>query len=157
MNADPLSNRRRSIRLPKHDYSSHGAYFVSLCTHNRERLFGEVIDDEMRPNELGRIVQTAREGLARHYPDVELDAFVVMPNHVHGIVVILANGVAEANPIGRDDRDGFVGAIHELPVRARSVGAYENRREADRANQGPRRSVRAAGKCCWGRSSAGSR
>jgi len=60
-------------------------------------------------------VQSAWEGLARHYPDVELDAFVVMPNHVHGIVVILANDVAEANPIDLDDDRAFVGAHRSGP------------------------------------------
>ncbi len=71
----------------------------------------------LRPNVFGRIVQSAWEDLPRHYSNVELDAFVVMPNHVHGIVVILANGEAEANPVGAGCEEAVVGAIHELPLR----------------------------------------
>jgi hypothetical protein len=119
-----------------------------VCPYNREHLFGQIVDDEMRPKSFGRIAQSAWEELPCHYPDVELDAFVVMPNHVHGIIVILANDVAEANPVGAEVRDGLVGAIHELSVRARLVGPYGNR---------PKHHARAGGQCCWGRSLAGSR
>jgi REP-associated tyrosine transposase len=63
-------------------------------------------------------VQSAWEDLPRHYANVELDAFVVMPNHVHGIVIIRANGIAEANPVGAGHMGGFVGAVHEPPLPA---------------------------------------
>ncbi len=104
---DTQARRRRSIRLVAHDYSSPGAYFVTLCTHNRECLLGEIVHDEMRPNDFGRIVQTAWAELPGHYPNVQLDAFVVMPNHVHGIIIITLPDAAH----------GPVGAIYELPLR----------------------------------------
>jgi REP element-mobilizing transposase RayT len=78
--------RRRSIRLKNHDYTTGGAYFVTICAHHRERLFGEVEDGVMRLNDHGVIARTAWEDLSNHYDGVRLDAFVVMPNHVHGIV-----------------------------------------------------------------------
>src|SRR5512137_1336233 len=91
-------HQRRSIRLPGYDYSQPGAYFLTLCTHERETLFGDVVDDVMRLNDYGEIVAAVWADLPNHYPHVELDAFVIMPNHVHGIIVIA---------------DNAVGAIHE--------------------------------------------
>lgn len=79
--------RRRTIRLEHHDYAEDGVYFVTICTHLREWMFGEIVDDDMQLNAYGAIVmdEWQRTG-AREF--VELDAFVVMPNHVHGIIVI---------------------------------------------------------------------
>ncbi len=79
---------RRSIRLRGFDYAQQGAYFVTICTHQRACLFGEIADDEMRFNTTGSVAHGVWMGLPTHYPHVELDAFVVMPNHVHGIVVL---------------------------------------------------------------------
>ncbi|MDT8423033.1 MAG: transposase, partial [Desulfuromonadales bacterium] len=88
MTFKPEIHQRRSIRLRDYDYSRAGAYFVTLCTFQRACLFGEVVDGEMRLNEAGRTVQKCWDDIPDHFPHVELDAFVVMPNHVHGIVVI---------------------------------------------------------------------
>src|SRR5579862_862143 len=79
---------RRSLRLSGYDYSQAGAYFITACTHGRVMLFGEVIDCSVRLNELGAIVQQTWDDLPTHYRGVDLDAFVVMPNHVHGIIVL---------------------------------------------------------------------
>ena len=113
--AAPLKNRpnnhavrRRSLRLEGFDYSKEGAYFVTICTRNRECLFGAVVDGEMRLNNVGRVVQTVWGGLSDRFPTIELDAFVVMPNHVHGIFVV---GAALAPPKRRK-----VGAGLALPV-----------------------------------------
>jgi REP element-mobilizing transposase RayT len=87
----PMSNflQRRSIRLKDYDYTQSGAYFVTICTHERELLFGEIVDGVMHLNESGRIAteEWQRTPLLRSY--IELDAFVVMPNHIHGILVIV--------------------------------------------------------------------
>ncbi len=80
--------QRRSIRLPSYDYSSPGAYFVTVCTKNRLCLFGQVIDDEMNLSPYGSIVMNCWHDLVNHYAHVELDTFVVMPNHIHGIIVL---------------------------------------------------------------------
>jgi putative transposase len=88
MNTNPQNYYRRSRRLDGYDYSLPGAYFITLATHHRECLFGVVVDGEMRMNQFGKIVECAWTDLPSHYPQVRLDAFVVMPNHVHGIVVI---------------------------------------------------------------------
>jgi putative transposase len=74
--------------LPAYDYSRAGAYFITVCTHNRIMLFGEVIDCEVRLNEMGVIVKHTWDDLPTHYAGVSLDAFIVMPNHVHGITIL---------------------------------------------------------------------
>jgi REP element-mobilizing transposase RayT len=85
---DPEKHHRRSIRLKGYDYTQPGAYFITICTHGRECLFGEIIDGEMHLNEAGQIVVQTWQDLPNHVPNVQLDAFVIMPNHVHGIIII---------------------------------------------------------------------
>ncbi|GAB4324730.1 MAG: transposase [Candidatus Zixiibacteriota bacterium] len=80
---------RRSIRLQGYDYSQAGAYFVTICTHGRACLFGDVADGKMRLNSAGRVVEQCWNDIPVHFPHVELDAWVIMPNHVHGILVIV--------------------------------------------------------------------
>ncbi|MBA4383096.1 MAG: transposase [Anaerolinea sp.] len=83
-------HHRRSIRLVGYDYASEGGYFITIVTHNRICLFGSVKDDEMRLNDFGRIVKKEWFNTAKLRPNIELleDEFVVMPNHVHGIIWI---------------------------------------------------------------------
>jgi len=80
--------KRRSIRLPTYDYSGPGGYVVTICTHQRKCIFGDIVNGEMRLNDPGRIVADCWREIRGHFADVELDEFVVMPNHLHGIVVI---------------------------------------------------------------------
>jgi len=94
MRFDPERRHRRSIRLKGYDYSQPGAYFITICTQDRACLFGDVMGGEMRLNEYGHIVWRCLEEIPLHFPHAELDAFVVMPNHVHGIVILtVQNGV----------------------------------------------------------------
>ena len=81
-------HRRRSIRLKGYDYSQPGAYFVTIVTQDRLCLFGDVVEDRMRLNGAGEMAKTAWEGLPRRFRGIGIDVFVVMPNHVHGIIVI---------------------------------------------------------------------
>ena len=90
MTYDPSRHHRRSIRLRGYDYSQPGAYFVTICVEGREHLFGDVIDGVFQPNRFGHIVRAALTSLPRRYPHLRLDAFVIMPNHVHVIFVLLA-------------------------------------------------------------------
>lgn len=89
--------QRCSIRLKGYDYSQNGAYFVTICTHNRECLFGDVVGEKMMVNEYGRAVQTVWDRLPNHYLHVELDEWIIMPNHVHGIVVLVGAGLKPAH------------------------------------------------------------
>lgn len=88
--------RRRSLRLKNYNYAQAGAYFVTLCTQNRESLFGEIINGVMRLNTIGRIVVDQWHAIPHRFADVELDEFVVMPNHIHGIFVIVGAPLAGA-------------------------------------------------------------
>jgi REP element-mobilizing transposase RayT len=84
------SNRhRRSIRLRDYDYAKGGAYFVTIVTQDRECLFGEITDGELLLNDAGRMVQTVWDSLPSHYAGVESGVFVVMPNHIHGIISLV--------------------------------------------------------------------
>ncbi len=83
---------RRSIRLKGYDYSQAGAYFVTIVAWQREMLFGEIVNGEMILNRNGRIVQEAWFDLKRHYRYVALGAFIIMPNHAHGIIVLVDGG-----------------------------------------------------------------
>ncbi len=71
-----------------YDYAQPGAYFVTIVTQGQRCLFGEIIDDQMRLSHSGHIVQKAWQDLPNHYPHVRLDEFIIMPNHVHGIIVL---------------------------------------------------------------------
>ena len=82
-------HRRRSISLKGYDYSEPGAYFVTICTQDRVCLLGEVVDGEVRLSDAGRVVQAAWNELSNRYPGVEIDAFMVMPNHIHGIILLV--------------------------------------------------------------------
>jgi putative transposase len=82
--------RRRSIRLPGYDYSQVGAYFVTTCTRDRQCWLSSILDGAVVLAESGKLVSAVWESLPERFPGIEIDAFVVMPNHVHGIVVIQA-------------------------------------------------------------------
>ena len=98
MRYNPGIHHRRSIRLKEYDYSQCGAYFINICTKNRECYFETY-------SVLKNIVKTEWENIPNQYPHIELDEYVIMPDHFHGILII------------NDDNDYcIVGAIHELPL-----------------------------------------
>jgi len=86
---DPKIHHRYSIRLKDYDYAQAGAYFVTIVTQQREFLFGEIVNKEMELNPNGEIVQKWWGEISNHFANVETGAFVVMPNHIHGIIFIL--------------------------------------------------------------------
>ena len=79
---------RKSNRLKDYDYSKNGMYFVTICTHNREELFGEIINGKIILNELGKIVEKYYLEIPKYHSHASLDVFVIMPNHLHGIIEI---------------------------------------------------------------------
>ena len=88
MGFDSVKYNRRSIRLKDYDYSQAGAYYVTMVAQNRECLFGNIANAEMQLNDAGEVSRAEWIALPQRFPNVELDEFVIMPNHVHGIVVI---------------------------------------------------------------------
>lgn len=95
------TNQRKALRLPNYDYSRAGAYFVTLVAKDRRHLFGEMVGQEMQVNRLGCTVRDVWHDLPNHYAHVATDTFIVMPNHIHGIIII---------------HDLSVRAIHESPL-----------------------------------------
>ncbi len=94
MSYDSQRHHRRSIRLKGYDYRQPGAYFITICTQDRACLFGTVVEGEMHINDAGRMVQRWWDELNRKFHNVQTDAFVIMPNHIHGIIII--------HPVGAD-------------------------------------------------------
>ena len=99
MKYDPAKHHRRSIRLKGYDYSQAGFYFVTVCCYQRQRLFGKIVDGVMQLNQYGEIVQNEWLKSSIIRPEIELDEYVVMPNHFHGIIVINPVGANSASPL----------------------------------------------------------
>ena len=88
MKYDAARHHRRSIRLKGYDYAQAGAYFVTICVQGRECVLGKVVDGQMRLNDWGRVAEECWMWLGDQYPYVVLDTWAVMPNHLHGIIVL---------------------------------------------------------------------
>ena len=88
---------RRSIRLRDYDYRREGAYFITTCTYGKAKLFGRVDEGEMTLSDLGHVVAAEWLQLATARPKIQLDSFVVMPNHVHGIIVIVDSYIDDSD------------------------------------------------------------
>jgi putative transposase len=100
MNPNDQKPRRKSIRLSEFDYSSPGAYFITICTHNKENIFGSVKNGEIIPSYLGKMVAEMWNQIPDHFKDVELGTFVIMPNHLHGIIIIKDEGNRQNSKLG---------------------------------------------------------
>ena len=104
MKPGPDESDRRSMRLERYDYSSAGAYFVTICTQGRRCLFGDIVDDRVRLSHAGKMIQTVWECLPNRFPFVKPDEFVVMPNHLHGIIILTnvgGRGESRIRPFAR--------------------------------------------------------
>lgn len=97
---------RKSNRLGRYDYSTKGYYFVTICTQNREYIFGDIVNDEMVLNDAGRMVESVLNEIPKHYPGIGINEYVVMPTHMHCIINIHnCVGVGpRADPIKNDHR-----------------------------------------------------
>ncbi len=136
---NPDIHHRRSIRLRNYDYTRAGAYFMTMCTWQRECLFGDIVEGEMVLNELGSMAGSTWSELSNHYRHVEIDAFVIMPNHVHGIIVFSDEQADEAGlNRGRVANPPLQGEKrHGLPEIVRGFKTFSSRRiNAMRHNHG---------------------
>jgi putative transposase len=97
--------------LPAYDYSQPGAYFITLVTQGRIDMFGEVIQGQMRCSDRGRVADECWRAIPEHFPNAELGAFVVMPNHVHGIIILHERAAITSPPVG---------AHHDAPLQVAS-------------------------------------
>jgi REP element-mobilizing transposase RayT len=109
----PPEPRRRSMRLAGFDYAEHGAYFITICTQHRAMLLGSIAEDAMRANAAGKMIERWWVELPNKFLNVEIDAFDVMPNHVHGLLFINGGGAADA----RLDEQNAEGGHTDPPLR----------------------------------------
>jgi putative transposase len=122
---DPDIHHRRSIRLKGYDYKQAGAYFITVCTQDRACFFGNVVDGEMLSSDSGRVAQAAWSDLPGRFQNINLDEFVVMPNHIHGIILVGTQFIAPTNssqpPIANTDQ----GPMNRAPTLGRIIRAYK--------------------------------
>jgi hypothetical protein len=97
---NPDLHHRQSIRLRGYDYTQQGAYFVTICTYERVCLFGDVMNGVLQFSRFGEIAIRCWQAIPEHFQDVHLDEFIVMPNHVHGILVLTDNSKDTALSLG---------------------------------------------------------
>src|SRR5215207_7520446 len=126
---DPKKHHRRSIRLQEYDYAQPGAYYVTIVAWHREFLFGEVVNKEMVLSNFGLVARQQWEKSPKRFPNIELGVFVIMPNHMHGIIVITDGRGTAGNPNDLDDesfrraptREGFQKPVKDsIPTIIRS-------------------------------------
>ena len=98
-------HRRDSLRLYSWDYSSEAWYFITICTKNRQLLFGDILADHLLQSPLGNIAREHWSQISERVKGIQLDEFVIMPNHLHGIIMFQLNGRR-------------VGALHATPLRS---------------------------------------
>lgn len=97
MKFNPEVHRRRSIRLQDYDYFKAGAYFITICVQNQSCLFGKITGEKIILNDAGKMVQRVWDEFSVRYPGIKTDEFIVMPNHIHGIIVLTEN--PSTNPV----------------------------------------------------------
>jgi len=116
--------KRKPNRLRNYDYSQSGYYFVTICTIGRKEFFGDIREARMELNRYGEIVNQCWYDLPRHYPNCSLDSFVIMPNHIHGIIVI------DNKNVGGNGFKPF--PTHGLPEMIRGFKTFSSRRINER-------------------------
>jgi REP element-mobilizing transposase RayT len=118
------THNRHSIRLRGYDYTQPGAYFITLCTHQRECLLGEITEGVVQLSPMGQVVQACWQTIPHHFHTMEPDAFVIMPNHVHAIIRIVDPPIpcrGKASPTGSIGTMGPAGGA--LPLRGSTPGS----------------------------------
>jgi putative transposase len=87
--------QRKLQRLKDYDYSQNGTCFITICTHNRENLFGRIDNGKLILNNAGKIVYDKFSEISKFYPGINVDKYIIMPNHLHAILLIQHNGTAQ--------------------------------------------------------------
>ncbi len=104
MNKFPI---RKQMRLNEFDYRQSRYYFITICTYNRKEIFGAITENQMILNKYGKIAECAWKEIPEHYPEIKLDAFIIMPNHVHGIIIV---GAGHARPVRTNHLSSIIGS-----------------------------------------------
>ena len=135
MKQDLSLPRRRSVRLPHFDYSQPAAYFLTICSHEKRHIFGTILGREVRLSAAGHIVDECWRDIANHFPNVRLPIYVIMPNHIHGIVVVhtrLRQRATDERSSREDSRRLGAHRPGSIPTIVRSFKAIAARRIRER-------------------------
>lgn len=123
-------HNRRSIRLPDYDYTTPGVYFVTICTYQKQCLLGQVSGNQVSLTLAGQVVARCWEALPRHFHNLEIDQFIVMPNHLHGVLMLQAHDTSGVQSLEADRTNGCShpraqSASRDVPngTRSSSIGA----------------------------------
>ena len=120
---DNTDRHRRSVRLQGYNYAHPGAYFVTICTQGRKCLFGEITNGEMRLNPFGNVVLEEWIRTAKVRKNIELDSFVVMPNHFHGIIELFDTAVGATRRVALSGTTHRVAPTMAMGPASGSIGA----------------------------------
>ncbi|MDJ0578213.1 MAG: transposase, partial [Xenococcaceae cyanobacterium MO_234.B1] len=91
MKYEPVKHDRRSIRLKGYDYTQAGLYFITICTYQKQSLLGAIANKQLILNDFGNLASECWQAIPKHFPRIELDKFIIMPNHIHGILIMTDN------------------------------------------------------------------
>ena len=130
---DRSKHHRRSIRLKGYEYRRPGLYFVTICIQGGRNLLGDIVEEEMVLNAAGRLISDEWQDLPKRFPQIDLDAFAVLPNHMHGIIIITEDPVGATLVAAQGaDEDGGAVAEDGTPEKdaAKSAGARATTRDA---------------------------
>lgn len=119
MNSNLPLTRHKSIRISEFDYSQPGAYYLTLVTQDRQQILGQIVDNEMILSEVGKMVEEVWIAIPNHFASVELGEFVIMPNHIHGIISITVEAT-HASPLPRISKGPMPGSIGAI------VGSFKS-------------------------------
>jgi len=114
--------RRSSLRLPEYDYADFGAVFVTICTHHRQALFGTVTRGEVSLSPPGIAVQNAWNALPSRFAHIELDEFIIMPDHLHGILLTGTSQSSQTRPVMLGD---VINAFKNMVIAAWRYGVRD--------------------------------
>ena len=127
--------RRKPLRLKGYEYSRAGAYFITIVVQGRLCLFGDVVDGEMSLNDAGKMIHRVWDGMPGRFPSVEMDEFIVMPNHIHGVIIIHQPPPSHDPPVGAslvgapnhaDDQNDTRATTRVAPTLGDVVGAFKS-------------------------------
>jgi REP element-mobilizing transposase RayT len=141
---NPAIHHRRSIRKKGYDYAQEGMYFITLCCQDRAHLFGEVVNGEMILNPLGIIAYNEWERTPDVRPNIALSSFVIMPNHMHGIVVITSRHDSLHTPCGKGELNSPPQGVCNTPPQSSNTPPQSSNTPPQSSNtppQGPRQTI----------------
>ncbi|MFH1665222.1 MAG: transposase [Candidatus Omnitrophota bacterium] len=121
-----MPGNRGTIRLKNYDYTKQGAYYVTVCVTRRKCIFGDVRDGEMVLKDAGRMAGEWWQKLPLHFPNIEMDEYIIMPNHLHGIIIVGAPLVGALNDDGTGVKNDNRAGTRPAPTLGRIIGALKS-------------------------------